>query len=126
MLDDYIDSLQSKVDCGEHLDPTEGGELIAEVRRLLFHEKLYASALRHVDRVFQDGAFPEPALLPDFCKLGEDKFEAVERLAREVLRLREKNAVLLEACEVAANCDHTHTAEVRTRLESLIEDEERT
>lgn len=47
------------------------------------YEKLFRSALRHVDRVFQRcGENPNP-ILPDFCKLGEDKFVAVVRLAEK-------------------------------------------
>lgn len=43
--------------------------------------RLYDHALGCVDRVFQQCAeIPEP-ILPDFCHLGEDKFEAVVRLA---------------------------------------------
>jgi len=50
---------------------------------LAMYEKLFLAALRNVDRVFQRcGENPNP-ILPDFCKLGEDKFVAVVRLAEK-------------------------------------------
>lgn len=46
-------------------------------------KQLYRHALDCVDQVFQVcSEIPNP-ILPDFCQLGEDKFRAVVRLAKE-------------------------------------------
>jgi len=50
---------------------------------LAMYEKLFRAALRNVDRAFQTCSENPNPILPDFCKLGEDKFVAVVRLAEK-------------------------------------------
>lgn len=82
--------------CGyddDHEDsgPAIAAELVAAANHggsLEVYKTLHEKALGIVDRVFQTCTeIPEP-ILPDFCELGEDKFEAVLRLAAEFRRLR--------------------------------------
>lgn len=62
-------------------------ELLTENAKLTQYKMLFESALSHVDKVFQKcSEIPDP-ILPDFAKLGEDKFAAVERLATEYAKL---------------------------------------
>ena len=48
----------------------------------------YKRALACVDRVFQEDSTKPPPILPDFCKLGDDKFEAVIHLAEAYARIK--------------------------------------
>jgi hypothetical protein len=58
-----------------------------EVTKLAYHEVAYAHALECVNRVFQEhGGQEAPPLLPDFCRIGDDKFEAVVKLAQLYIR----------------------------------------
>ncbi len=76
-------------------------ELIAEIDRLNQYRKAHHHAIECVDRVFQCDSKKPPPILPEFCRIGDDKFEAVVRLARayveqqrEIDRLRAENAKL--------------------------------
>lgn len=51
-----------------------------------------AYAVDCVDKCFQTGGQPEPPILPDFCEIGESKFEACVRLAQEYKRLEQELA----------------------------------
>lgn len=50
---------------------------------------LYDHALKCVDKVFKDG-YQRFAILPGFCRAGEDKFEAVVNLARGYKALKDR------------------------------------
>lgn len=65
------------------------GELEAAKEEAERLRELYLHALKQVDRIFQPcKENPEP-ILPDFCKLGEDKFKAVVRLAERYASMME-------------------------------------
>lgn len=54
------------------------------------HKMLFRSALNCVDQVFQKcSEIPEP-ILPDYATLGEDKFRAVVRLAKDYKQLEQQ------------------------------------
>jgi len=53
------------------------------------YKRAFGKALSCVDSVFQPQSTPE-AILPEFCTIGDDKFEAVPRLAKEFLALKQQ------------------------------------
>lgn len=53
--------------------------------------RILMRALHTVNKVFQPGC-KEPAILPEFCLPGDDKFEAVVRLAQEYKELLAQKA----------------------------------
>ena len=61
--------------------------------RVAMFEKLYSHAIECVDKVFQDCSKHE-AMLPDFLKLGESKFNGVVTLAEKYKALLAENARL--------------------------------
>jgi hypothetical protein len=62
-------------------------DMAMEIERLREYETMFKHAIHQVDLVFQQCVeIPNP-ILPDFAKLGEDKFLAVVRLAKEYKRL---------------------------------------
>lgn len=61
--------------------------------RVAMFEKLYGHAIECVDKVFQDCSKHE-AMLPDFLKLGESKFNGVVTLAEKYKALLAENARL--------------------------------
>lgn len=66
------------------------------------YKQAFVKALACVDQAFQPDGKPE-AILPDFCRLGDDKFEAVPRLAREHKQLSSKlSTVTAERDSLAA------------------------
>ena len=101
MLDDYREALAI---VGEF---TVGGDSLAgrlrvamdglrsmldgAYRETAMYRTLFERALASVDCAFQvDSGKPSP-ILPDYCRLGEDKFEAVERLAKDYRELKAEN-----------------------------------
>jgi len=65
------------------------GELEAAKEEAARLRELYLHALKQVDRIFQPcREHPEP-ILPGFCKLGEDKFKAVVRVAERYASMME-------------------------------------
>lgn len=95
-LHGIYDRFDESIDCADifscrHIAETaakgSGGEVV-EFREERGHERAYNYAIDCVDRVFQSGGQPEPPLLPDFCTLGDDKFLAVIRLARNYLDVK--------------------------------------
>lgn len=90
---------------GPFPDPDTARSQQAEVERLREENRQNAitldnyrtmcnHALRCVDRVFQVGGQPEAPLLPDFCGLGDDKFEAVVKLGEAYKQQQAENARL--------------------------------
>ena len=55
---------------------------------LKMYKELHRQALRCVDQVFQEGEDGQPAILPNYCKLGHNKFQAVITLADEFVELK--------------------------------------
>lgn len=84
------------------IDPDEAKSRIAELERLeAMYRDLFTHALKCVDRVFQEGGQPEPPILPDFGRPGDDKFEAVVRLAKAYAELEAENSRLRAALAVS-------------------------
>jgi hypothetical protein len=71
-------------------------ENVALRKRLAMFEREFLRAVDCVDRVFQMDSTKPPPLLPDFVRPGDDKFEAVVRLAEEYIALRERLAMATE------------------------------
>lgn len=89
------------------------------------YRKLFDAALSHVDRVFQVNSKESPPILPDFCDIGEDKFAAVERLARDYARMKagvliriadlEQRAEAIAARATAAEAERDAAVDQATR-----------
>jgi len=95
----------------DHLSRAEAAEAkLAEVERELSEFKsLYQDAIHQVDSVFQVDCMRPMPLLPDFCKPGDNKFEAVPRLAEAYIAKLAKLAKLEAAVEQHWNrlhCEH--------------------
>jgi len=90
-------------------------QLAESERRRDSYERAFTRALSFVDQAFQPRNKSE-AILPDFCRFGGDKFEAVPRLAKEYKRQGEQLAdVTKERDEARASaskweiaCAETH------------------
>lgn len=67
--------------------------------QLDMYKKLYDHALECVDKVFQDYS-GHKAMLPDFMRLGESKFQGVIKLAEEYKKLLAENERLRRRCDV--------------------------
>lgn len=68
---------------------------------ILIKADLYDHALDCVDEVFQKCSKNPKPILPDFCLVGESKFRAVVRLAKQHVKvLNELRVVLAELCGV--------------------------
>lgn len=78
--DEYIRHLKSQLRLVETLYK-ELYNAQDEIRVLRTYKERFTHALKEVGSVFQPGG-----LLPDFCKCGDDIFEAVPKLAKEYLR----------------------------------------
>jgi len=100
--------------------PTKREEALEKT--VAVYKKHYSKALEFVDTVFQD----EPgskAILGDYCKLGEHKFEAVVRLAEDykeqqarISGLEQQNAKLRHRMEdVESECDESEDDELALR-----------
>lgn len=63
----------------------------AEVERLQAYKQMFDHAIACIDRVFQKCEENPHPILPNFCRLGADKFEAVILLAQEFVKVREEN-----------------------------------
>jgi hypothetical protein len=74
------------------------------------YRELFENAIKNIDRVFQVAHRQHPPLLPDFLKLGEDKFEGAIRLAIAYLKEQKRNAALVAACERIAALDYSRAA----------------
>ena len=59
------------------------------------YKEMLHDALECVDKCFQSRSDREPPILPDFCLAGDNKFEAVVRLARDYAKL----SAQLEKCK---------------------------
>lgn len=68
----------------------------AEVERLQAYKQMFDHAIACIDRVFQQCSENPHPILPDFCRLGADKFEAVILLAQEFVKVREESKRLRE------------------------------
>lgn len=81
--------------CGKTLTQSKECRVTELEQKLDVYRKLYEHALRCVDDTFQD-YIGHAAILPNFLKLGDDKFEGVKKLAKEYLTLQKENVRLQE------------------------------
>lgn len=92
-------------------------QLEAVTRERDRYRQAFVKALSCVDQAFQPHSKPE-AILPEFCRLGEDKFEAVPKLATAYKEAREQlAAVQAEAAAMRKNV-HEVVKEFR-KLEAM-------
>lgn len=81
---------------GAEVEAHAGDEARQQAAQLTEYKQLYNHAQNYVDQLFQKcESIPNP-LLPDFIRLGEDKFRAVIRLAHAYIEATQQSAAMAE------------------------------